>query len=105
MPQQTSQVRSTQRRRRGRRTPLHEVVQSPDGATVWVNAADGSCIGRFSRRHGIDVHTTSAEQLEGGRQCLFCTHEPANQAAWESFCDAMLLHHRISVDRGLVTFP
>lgn len=105
MPQQPSQARPTQRHRRGKRTPLHEVVRSPDGATVWVNAADGSCIGRFSRRYGIDVHATVAEQVRGGRQCLFCTHEPADQAAWEAFCDAMLLHHRIPVDRGLVTFP
>ena len=105
MPRSPAQSLVPQRRRRTTRPPPHEVVLSSDGATVWVNASDGSCIGRFSRRHGIDVHTTSAEQLEGGRQCLFCTHEPADQAAWEAFCDAMLRHHRIPVDRGLVTFP
>lgn len=47
--------------------PLHEVVVSGDGATVWVNGPDGSCIGRFSKRFGIDVHHTGTRQAEEGR--------------------------------------
>lgn len=49
---------------------------SSEGSTVWINSADGSCIGRFSKRFGLDVHRTLTEQMAGGSQCLHCTHEP-----------------------------
>lgn len=76
-------------------TSLHCIEVSAEGDRVWVNGHDGSCIGRFSKRFGIDVHRTVAEQIEGADQCLYCTHEPAGIAEWEDFREAMRRHHGI----------
>ena len=51
-----------------------QVQVSQDGQTVWVHSADGSTVGRFSKRFGLDVHRTVTEQLQGASQCLHCTH-------------------------------
>ncbi|WP_084688044.1 hypothetical protein [Paraburkholderia oxyphila] len=72
--------------------------------TVWVTAHDGSCVGRFSKCFGIDVHRTATEQLAGADQCLRCTHEPAGEAEWREFCEAVLLHHEIEVPFGTISF-
>lgn len=77
---------------------------SADGRTVWVNGADGSCIGRFSKRFGLDVHKTSTEQIAGGSQCLHCTHEPAGPAAWDTFRAQMQMHYQINVPANLVSW-
>lgn len=77
---------------------------SADGRTVWVNGADGSCIGRFSKQFGIDVHKTSTEQQAGGNQCLHCTHEPAGLAAWDTFRAKMKMHYQIDVPVDLVSW-
>jgi hypothetical protein len=65
---------------------LHEVTW--DGRTVWVNSGiDGGSLARFSRA-GVDVHTSTSEQLLSGRQCLACTHrrgEDMTLAAWAQF--------------------
>ncbi|ABO60325.1 hypothetical protein Bcep1808_7448 (plasmid) [Burkholderia vietnamiensis G4] len=82
----------------------HEVVVSAAGDTVWVNGGDGSCVGRFSKRFGIDVHRTVAEMLAGADQCLFCTHEPADAAAWATFRADMAKHHGVVVPERLITF-
>ena len=75
---------------------------STDGRTVWVNGADGSCIGRFSKRFGLDVHKSATDQMAGGSQCLHCTHEPAGPAAWSQFREQMQLHYKIDVPDDLV---
>ena len=82
--------------------PAHEINVSADGQTVWVNASDGSCIGRFSKRFGIDVHTTATDQLAGKSQCLVCTHGAGDMAAWGVFVDAMSRHHGIDVPEELI---
>jgi hypothetical protein len=82
--------------------PAHEINVAPDRATVWVNAGDGSCVGRFSKRFGVDVHTTATEQLAGRPECLMCTHGPADRAAWLLFVDAMRQHHGIHVPDQLI---
>lgn len=71
---------------------------------VWINAADGSCIGRFSKRFGIDVHTTLSEQLDGAPQCLYCTHHPATEADWQDFRRAMKQHHGVIIPDTLISF-
>lgn len=81
-----------------------DIDVSQDGNTVWVTAADGSCVGRFSRCFGMDVHRTVSEQLAGGKQCLHCTHAPAGEAEWREFCDLMLQHHNIPVQYGLLVW-
>lgn len=52
----------------------YQVKYSVGTQTVWVNVSDGSCVGRFSKRFGMDIHTTVDEQLQGKPQCLHCTH-------------------------------
>lgn len=59
-----------------------------DGKTVWVNAEDGSCIGRFGRM-GIDIHRDMTAQLSGQVQCLMCTHGVTGVPEWEQFVKAM----------------
>jgi hypothetical protein len=82
----------------------HDIEVSADGSTVWVTANDGSCVGRFSKRFGIDVHRTAAEQLAGAGQCLFCTHAPAGAAEWSDFREAVLTHHGIEVPGDAISF-
>lgn len=77
---------------------------SGDGGTVWVHSADGSCIGRFSKKFGIDVHTSVSAQMAGEGQCLHCTHEPAGQAAWSDFRAQIKTHYRIDIPDDLVSW-
>lgn len=67
-----------------------------NGRTVWVNGADGCCIGRFSR-FGVDVHRTFREQAAGMGKCLTCTHGIADEADWQIFVRAMLKHHKVPI--------
>ena len=67
-----------------------------DGKTVWVNAADGSCIGRFGRA-GIDIHKTGSQQLAGEGECLFCTHEPTTEADYDLFTARMQQLYGVTV--------
>lgn len=62
-------------------------IQS-DGRTVWVNAGDGSCIGRFGP-NGIDIHRTVTDQLETDKQCLHCTNGPTKPMDWNVFVAKM----------------
>ncbi len=85
--------------------PVHEVDVSSDGTTVWVNAADGSCIGRFSKRFGMDVHRTATEMMKGLPECLACSHGgPIGPAQWQQFRDAMSKHYGIEIAQDLVRF-
>ena len=77
---------------------------SADRSTVWVNYKDGSCIGRFSKRFGIDLHTTVADQLEGKGQCLYCMHGPASREDWITFCERLRDHYNIDLDQSLLRF-
>ncbi|MBQ0917056.1 hypothetical protein KBW71_01245 [Hydrogenophaga aromaticivorans] len=78
---------------------------SADQSTVWVHSStDGSTVGRFSRRFGIDVHNTATEQLQGAPQCLNCTHEPAGRDDWAEFIALMHKHHGIPIASDLISF-
>lgn len=80
-----------------------QVEVSSCGSTVWVHSGrDGSCIGRFSKRFGIDVHHTGTEQLAGSAECIYCTHGPAGPQDWARFCSEMKQHHDVEVDEQLV---
>lgn len=83
---------------------IEQVQVSDTGDTVWVHGMDGSTVGRFSRRFGMDVHTTVAQQLAGSAQCLHCTHEPASESDWHLFCDLMSQHFGITVSKSLLQF-
>lgn len=80
------------------------VQVSADGGTVWVHAGDGSTVGRFSKRLGMDVHTTVTQQLDGADQCLHCTHKPATGEDWATFRTSMREHYGIEVDADLIRF-
>lgn len=82
----------------------HEIQVSDTGERVWVHTNDGSTVGRFDKRFGIDVHTTVAAQLEGASQCLMCSHEPAGPEQWAQFCQAMLDHYDILIPADLISF-
>lgn len=83
----------------------HEVVVSSCGKTVWVNSGvDGSCIGRFSKTFGVDVHTSGSAQMQGQGECLFCTHGEAKKDLWMRFRAEMLKHHGVALEESLVTW-
>lgn len=84
------------------KTFLGEIVRSSDGGKVWVNDLNGSSVGRFCKRAGMDVHTTIAQQLKGLPQCLHCTHQKPTQDDWIEFCDLIERYHNIPVDKSLI---
>lgn len=83
---------------------LYCIDVSVAGDTVWVTGHDGSCVGRFSKRFGIDVHRTVTEQLAGAGQCLHCTHEAAGVDEWRVFREAIRMHHGIEVPDDTIRF-
>ncbi|HDR9179264.1 hypothetical protein [Burkholderia vietnamiensis] len=83
---------------------LYSIDVSSNGDTVWVTGDDGSCIGRFSKRAGIDVHRTVTEQMAGAPQCLHCTHEAADETVWKLFRDLISRHFGIDVPADTIVF-
>ena len=81
-----------------------QIQVSEDGATVWVHGSDGSTLGRFSRRAGMDVHTSASEQLQGAAECLHCTHVKPTQEDWLVFCNLIQQHYGVVVPADLVKF-
>ena len=86
-------------------TPPYELLLSGDGRTLWINAEDGSCIARFSKTFGIDLHRTVTEQLAGANQCLFCTHQKPTEDDWATFRYLLEKHYGIEIPPVLITFP
>lgn len=83
----------------------HEVQVDPHRGTVWINhEGDGSCIGRFSKRFGMDVHKTGTQQVNGEGECLHCTHTAATEDDWLEFIRLMELHYQIRLDPNLIVF-
>ena len=82
----------------------HVVQVSNDRGTLWVHAPDGSTVGRFSKRFGIDVHRTFTEQLQGAKPCLHCTHTAAGPEEWQTFVRAMRDFHGVPIDIDTLTF-
>ncbi len=102
-------MRATRRSGSQRKTDIRptrpQVEVSACGNTVWVNShLDGSCIGRFSKRHGIDVHRTGTEQALGAGECLYCTHGPAGREEWDKFREAMLTHYGVNLPVDLIAW-
>jgi len=83
---------------------LYSIDVSPLGDTVWVTGDDGSCVGRFSKRFGIDVHRTVTDQMAGAEQCLHCTHEAAGAVEWQGFREAIRQHYGIDVPADAIRF-
>lgn len=53
--------------------------------TVCVHASTGETVGRFSRRFGMDIHTSVEQQMAGKSQCLHCTHGKPTDEDLETF--------------------
>jgi hypothetical protein len=82
----------------------HVIQISADGRTLWVHTSDGSTIGRFSKRFGMDVHTAASEQLAGAGQCLACTHTPPSSEDWKTFISLMSRHYGVTVPANAMSF-
>ncbi|MBK6616604.1 MAG: hypothetical protein IPG27_21770 [Ottowia sp.] len=82
----------------------YQLQVSADGGTVWLNGPDGSAVGRFSKRFGIDVHRSGTEQVQGLGECLFCTHEPAGLKEWSLFVAALREHYGVEVCKEVLVF-
>ena len=79
-----------------------EISAAGDGSVVWVNAPDGSCIGRFNRMGHVDVHRTAQEQVSGKGECLDCSHGSDAKEQWGRFRDSMRLHYGVEVPQELI---
>ena len=78
-----------------------------DGLNIrcWVNSSsDGSLIGRFDKRFGMDVHRTVTEQVAGKGECLHCTHGPAGINEWNQFRSMIKLHYGTDIPEDTLTF-
>lgn len=84
--------------------PDYAIDVSADGGTVWVCGKDGSNLGRFSKKFGLDVHRPVTEQMAGKAQCLHCTHEPAGPVQWEEFRSQVRTHFGIEVPADTIEF-
>lgn len=62
---------------------------TPQRDRVWLQASDGSTVGRFGRM-GIDLHNTITEQLAGLPECRLCTHGQTTPEDWQLFREKAL---------------
>ncbi len=67
-----------------------------DGKVVWVNAADGCCVGRFAKS-GIDIHHTGEVQVSLGEQCLDCRTGPCGADDWIYFQNGMMKAYGLAI--------
>jgi hypothetical protein len=81
-----------------------EVQVSDCGSTIWVHSPDGSTVARFSRRFGVDLHTTVTEQLNGASECLFCTHSAPTKSDWDVFRGKLMDAYGVSLAPDLMEF-
>lgn len=81
-----------------------DIQVAEDGRKVWVHAQDGSTVGRFDKRFGMDVHHTVTEQMDGKPECIECTHKPASREDWLRFCELMQTHYQIEVPVETLSF-
>lgn len=80
----------------------HEFQLDPVKRRVWVHASDGSTVGRFDVRFGIDIHHTVTEQLAGKPECLHCTHETPGEGEWALFRAHAKTHWGLSIPEDAV---
>lgn len=84
---------------------MFEIVVSDDENTLWVNAFDGSCIARFSKKFGIDIHNTATDQIENNApQCRYCTHHAPDNDDWLVFRQKVLSFYGLDIDVDLIRF-
>jgi hypothetical protein len=86
--------------------PLFDIDTDHEGRRVWVTGSDGSNIGRFDKRSGIDIHRTVSEQMseEAQSPCLYCTHGPATEQDWETFRSKIKEFYKIDIPKDTIKF-
>lgn len=68
-----------------------------NGSTLWINGADGACIGRFTARH-VEIHRGFAAQMAGEGECLDCFDRTDDfEADWARFVHGMVMFHNVIV--------
>ena len=82
----------------------YQVLYSDCGNRVWVNAIDGSCVARYNKRTGIDIHTTATQQLKGESECMYCTHTHATVEDWRVFCAKINTLFGIEIDKEFMRY-
>ena len=85
--------------------PHYQIDVAQDSKRLWINGADGSCIARFDKRFGLDVHRSATAQMQGEPECLHCMHGPAGRAEWDIFRAQVLEHYAIDVPADAIDFP
>lgn len=80
----------------------YEIQYSDNREKLWVHSSSGETVGRFDRRFGMDIHTTIEEQMNGASQCLLCTHEPADEEAFDQFCEKAKELWGVNIDKGKI---
>jgi hypothetical protein len=80
----------------------HALQTDPIKRRVWVHAPDGSTVGRFDVRFGIDIHNTVTDQLSGKPECLHCTHETPGEGEWALFRDHAKANWNIDIPEDAV---
>ena len=83
-------------------TLWHELQTDPIKKRVWVHASDGSTVGRFDVRFGIDIHNTVTDQMKGKPECLHCTHDTPGVDEWALFRDHAKRHWGIDIPEDVV---
>jgi hypothetical protein len=69
-----------------------------DGRSVWVNAADGCCTGRFARG-GVDIHLDGEQQVKQGIECIDCFDRTDDfEQDWQRFTRGMKQHYGVEIN-------
>lgn len=79
-----------------------EVSQLKD--RLWVNAPDGSCVARFSKRFGADLHHTVTEMMAGAPECIHCTHGVPTSAEWNEFRSRLAESYQVFLPESTLAF-
>lgn len=82
----------------------YELIVSPCKTRLWVNADDGSCVARFSKRFGSDLHRTGSEIMAGSSECLHCTHGVASVEVWNDFRARLQAAYRVSLPENTLSY-
>lgn len=72
---------------------------------VWVHASDGSTVGRFDVRSGMDIHTSATEQLAGAPQCFHCTHGKQSFRDWIYFIQYAAKEWNFCIPSDAINIP
>jgi len=82
----------------------YQVQYSQCKTKLWVNCSTGDNVARYDIRFGMDIHTTTEEQLQGKPSCLLCTHGKSDQAEFDLFCSKVKELWNVDIDKTQIQF-